>query len=613
MVGARTPDPGPHVPVAEPQVPDPVVRRLAATQDGSAVLLAESEGRTLAFVADEDDAMVRVLDVDDGTEIGAVRTGGAPAQLVMLPDGRAVASLRDKGELVVLAGAGRPNSKFRVERRIEVAAEPIGLALSPDDSKLVVASGWGHRISTFDTKTMARIAEHDVAREPRAVVVSHDGKRAFVSHAVGNSLDVVDLDEKGAKKSVPMSGVEEFFGRGDEGATQARMGCQGFTLARAESGRIFAPHTLVFTGDSSEASDGYGGGEGREAEVFHVPVVDEDSGKLLAGSSRMRGGLETHSGRCALPRAAAVGKAGLFVTCLGADSVALFDADAVNPQDVELRRWSVPSGPVGIALDESRGRAVVWSQFAHAITTIAIGDPDVPDGVKPFALSSFAIARDVRGNAKLARGRTIFHNTEDKRISSDGRACASCHPDGRDDTLVWSSPKGPRQTPMLAGRLEGAAPFGWNGDASDVSLHLVSTVSRLGGRGLDGEDKEALVAYVSSMRTPPSAKASAHGTSWAHGQEIFRSTEAGCSGCHGENGDLPDGDKHDVKSRAAGDRQAKFDTPSLRFVGGSAPYFHDGRYADLKTLLVKSDGKMGHTKHLSPSDLADLTTYLESL
>ncbi|AKV02785.1 Surface antigen protein [Labilithrix luteola] len=594
-------------------MPDPVVHRLGATQDGSAVLLAESEGHVLAFVADEDDAMVRVLDVDEGTQISAVRTGGAPAQLVMLPDGRAVASLRDKGELVVLAGAGRPDSKFRVERRIEVAAEPIGLALSPDDGTLVVASGWGRRVSVFDTKTMTRIAEHEVAREPRAVVVSHDGKRAFVSHAVGNSLDVVELDGKGAKRVVPMAGVEEFLGRGDESGTQSRMGCQGFTLARAESGKIFAPHALVFTGDASEASDGYGGGEGREAEVFHVPVVDEDTGKPLAGTSRLRAGLETHSGRCALPRAAAVGKAGLFVTCLGADSVALFDSDAVNPQDVELRRWAVPSGPVGIALDESRARAVVWSQFAHALTTIAIGDSEAPDGVKPFALSSFALARDVRGNAKLARGRAIFHATDDRRISSDGRACASCHPDGRDDTLVWSSPKGPRQTPMLAGRLEGAAPFGWNGDASDVSLHLVSTVKRLGGSGLDGEDKEALVAYVRSMRSPPSSSPSAKSTAWAHGRELFRSTEAGCSSCHGESGDLPDGDKHDVKSRAAGDTQAKFDTPSLRFVGGSAPYFHDGRYADLKTLLVKSDGKMGHTKHLSPSDLADLTTYLESL
>lgn len=76
---------------------------------------------------------------------------------------------------------------------------------------------------------------------------------------------------------------------------------------------------------------------------------------------------------------------------------------------------------------------------------------------------------------------------------------------------------------------------------------------------------------------------------------------------------MPDGAQHDVRSRAAADTQAKFDTPSLRFVGGSAPYFHDGRYPDLRTLLVKSDGKMGRTKHLSPAELSDLEAYLETL
>ena len=392
---------------------------------------------------------------------------------------------------------------------------------------------------------------------------------------------------------------------------QNRVACQGFALARAETGRVFAPHVLVFTGDPAENSSGYGGGgEGREAEVFNVPVIDEDAAKVLSQSTRLAGALEGIPGKCALPRAATVGKAGLFVTCLGDDVVALFDAEAVNPHEVPLGRWSVPSGPVGIALDEAHGRAIVWSQFAHAITSVAIGDgSDVP---RPFALSSTTIPRTTRASAKLERGRVLFHATGDDRISGDGRACASCHPDGRDDTLVWSSPNGPRQTPMLAGRLEGAAPYGWNGDAGDVSTHLVQTFKRLGGKGITGDDKEALMAYVGSLRTPPPRKAK-DPSAVERGLAIFRSPQAECSSCHGEGGDLPDGVSHDVKSRAGADVRTKFDTPSLRFVSGSAPYFHDGRYKDLHTLLTKSDGKMGHTKHLAPDELADLEAYLESL
>ncbi len=605
----------PHVISSRHAVVPPVVRPFASARDGAAIVLAEVDGRTLAYVADEDDAVVRVIDVEDGRELSSAHIGGMVGQLALRKDGRLVATVRDAAQVVVLSGGGTEGSRLTVDKRVDVAADPVGLALSRDDATLVVTSGWGRTVTVLDAQTMAVRAEHAVTREPRGVVVSNDGKRAFVSHVVGDKLDVISLEgsEAGtgkASKSFSIDGSEQTFSRMGAGQ-QKRAACQGFALARADSGRIFAPHVLVFTGDPAENSSGYGGGsEGREAEVMNITVIDEDAGKLIAESARLMAGLDGVTSRCALPRAAAVGKAGLFVTCLGDNVVALFDADAVNPHDVSLGRWAVPAGPVGIALDEAHGRAVVWSQFAHAMTTIAIGDGTAVQ--RPLALSSVTFPRETRASAKIERGRVLFHSTGDDRISGDGRACASCHPDGRDDTLVWSSPNGPRQTPMLAGRLSGAAPYGWNGDAIDVSTHLVATFKRLGGKGLTGDDKEALMAYVSALRPPPEQKAK-DTSAVTRGQAIFRSPQAECSTCHGTDGDLPDGVRHDVKSRAGADRRAKFDTPSLRFVGGSAPYFHDGRYKTLGALLTKSDGKMGHTKHLATGELADLEAYLESL
>jgi len=602
--------------------PAPAVHRLGGGQSaqGSPVALAEIDGRTIAYIADEDDAMIRVVDVDDGVELSTFKPGGTPAQVVVDKNGKLVVSLRDVGEVVLAAGGGTRESHLAIEKRRAVASEPIGLALSPDDATLVVTSGWGRMVSVVDMESFTTKTEIAVAREPRAVVVSSDGKRAFVSHVVGDGLDVVSLDGNpipgnknpgDLKKKLVVDGTELVFGRHMMTSDQARASCQGFVLAKSENGRIFAPHVLAFTGDPTETSSGYGGGESsREPEVFHVPVIDEDAAKIVPGSMKLHAGIDSPSSRCALPRAAAVGKAGLFVTCLGENSVVLFDTTAVNPHDVELGKWSVPSGPTGIALDEAHSRAVVWSQFAHSFTTVAIGDGT--DTTKPFALSSTTLPRATRASAKLERGRQLFHSTSETRISGDGRACASCHPDGRDDALVWSSPNGPRQTPILAGRLAGAAPYGWNGDAVDVSTHLVSTFKRLGGTGVTGDDKDALMAYVSSLRPPPEKKA-VEPQAVVRGRALFSSAQTECSSCHGDAGDLPDGAKHDVKSRANGDTRTKFDTPSLRFVGGSGPWFHDGRYKDLKTLLVKSDGKMGHTKHLSPSDLGDLEAYLESL
>jgi cytochrome c peroxidase len=55
------------------------------------------------------------------------------------------------------------------------------------------------------------------------------------------------------------------------------------------------------------------------------------------------------------------------------------------------------------------------------------------------------------------------------------------------------------------------------------------------------------------------------------------------------------------------------DTPSLRDVGRTAPYFHDGRYLTLEALLADKDSRMGATASLSDPERAALHAYLESL
>jgi cytochrome c peroxidase len=48
-------------------------------------------------------------------------------------------------------------------------------------------------------------------------------------------------------------------------------------------------------------------------------------------------------------------------------------------------------------------------------------------------------------------------------------------------------------------------------------------------------------------------------------------------------------------------------------VAARAPYFHDGRYATLDTLISGIDGTMGNTKQLSAEDKNALAAYLRSL
>ena len=600
--------------------PPPIVRTRAARQ-GSGVLLAEVLGpdaTVLAYVADEDDRSLRVIDVDKQREISVLSLPGAPAQLVMLPGGHLIASLRDAHALVLLDGVGTPDAPLSVRERIAAPPEPIGLALSPDDATLLVTSGWGQSLTAYSVQPspesahLAPTRTWKIGREPRAVLVADDGKRAFVSHAVGSKIDVIDLtrDDAGIG-SIAVDGRSQTLDGEWEASpsTEERKACQGFALAKsvAPAGRILAPHVLVFSGEPEVRSTGYGSsGEARESESFDVAVVDEDRAEAIAGSLSLAD-VTRRRKACTLPRAAVSGEKGaLYVTCLGENSVLELDGAALDPHDVEVKRWTVPAGPTAIALHEASGRAFVWSQFAHSLTTLAL------DASAPIAAASLALPRTAPRDPVVERGRALFHAVADARISADGRACASCHPDGRDDGLLWSSPDGPRQTPMLAGRVAGTAPYGWSGAGADVPAHLKKTFRRLGGKGLTGDDRDALIAYVTAMPTPEISEKGNDAKLLARGEAIFRSDEAGCAGCHGGDGRSPDGDRHDVKSRARGDRLASFDTPSLRFVGGTPPYFHDGRYASLRDLLVKSEGKMGNTAHLRDDELAALEAYVRS-
>jgi cytochrome c peroxidase len=274
----------------------------------------------------------------------------------------------------------------------------------------------------------------------------------------------------------------------------------------------------------------------------------------------------------------------------------------------------VPAGPTGLAVDDHAGQAVVWSQFSRKLTLIDL------KGEGKRALRSAPAPKLAKGtlSAKARRGRQLFHQTDDKRVSRDGRACASCHPDGREDSLTWSTPVGPRQTIMLAGRVKDSAPYSWLGAHDSVKVHVTSTFDRLGGSGMPGGkggDLEALISYLHEMPAPNRRGARVdpeQARLAAHGRALFFAEDQGCASCH-QGGAGIDKSQHDLGTRAGGDRQSTFDTPSLRFVAGTAPYFHDGRYPNLESLLLATDSRMGHTMHLSRHDAKSLEAYLETL
>ncbi|MEJ7735545.1 MAG: cytochrome C peroxidase, partial [Polyangiaceae bacterium] len=451
--------------------------RADAARQGASVQLARSRGRTLAYVADEDSRAVHVVDVDRGTELASVPVGGAPAQLLVLADGRVAVTLRDKNRVAVLEPLD-DSGALEARCSVPVSAEPFGLAVTPDEARLLVTSAIGRTVTALETATLRQAFTVPVAREPRAILVDDDGRRAFVAHVVGGKMSVIDLaaaDHGVRQLDLRVKKVVQAPSR-NSAPDRDRGGCQGFALAKSVSGkealepgvgekppvtqqvpkkttpagvapsrpgRIFAPMVTVDPGDPEVRSSQYYGevidGVPKEAPV--VSVIDANGERALTRAVLSLGQGTRTERECLLPRSATVRQetGTLLVSCLGIDSIVELDTRGVDPARLERRRWQVPAGPTGVAVDEVSHRALVWSQFDGKLTALDLAGDAAP---RPIAVS-YRPAKEV---AAIAQGRKLFHAVDDARISSDGTACASCHPDGREDALTWSTPDGPRQT-----------------------------------------------------------------------------------------------------------------------------------------------------------------------
>ncbi|NUO48240.1 MAG: hypothetical protein HOV80_05205, partial [Polyangiaceae bacterium] len=323
--------------------------------------------------------------------------------------------------------------------------------------------------------------------------------------------------------------------------------------------------------------------------------------------------------------------------------------------------------PSGLALSEDEQTAYVYCRTTDELAVVRLVEGDgYYETVPPRYVK---LAEDPK-DPMFAFGRKLFYNATDYTVSG-GLACAGCHPEGRDDGYVWhevefSTERGQgrskftnffgsasaarhmdefwketepgasnvdktgagyaRQTPMLAGRLKAKGPYGWLGENKDLPARLVAgfKLHRWSHAGIDENDSTTgarmnhLSVFVRAGLAPPPMKKRDLSDQEKRGREIFMSEGAACSSCHAPETDYTNRSiaviAGNVPRQAfVEEKNAAYKTPSLLFVGGSAPYFHDGRYETLEELIEKNGDRMGKTSHLSPEDRKALVAFLRTL
>ncbi|MDI1451795.1 hypothetical protein [Polyangium sp. 6x1] len=595
----------------------------AAPARSSAVALDREA--LVAYVADADNEALHRVDLVSGS-VSTTPLGCAPAEVLVLAEDRVAVSLRGCNEVRVLdvdaAGEGT------VAARAVVPAEPWGLAVGPRGA-LLVTSAYGRALTALDAESLAQRFSLRLPREPRGITVTPDGRRAFVTHAAGDALSVVDLDGGDAGEA-PVVRAVRALGGGYRNRVDAMVGANtlhptsslAYVAVLNEGGtRLFVPHLVVQNGESTTrvVAGGYGGVAIEEdTSVPTVAVLDVarertlgvDGGALqknfvnIASNAFMASAVAPAGSPARQARAAAVLGDALLVVSHGTGELVELDARSLDPALASRRVFRVGEGPSGVDVDPRTGIAVVWNQRSHDLSVVSLASG---------AVDTLPVADDPL-REDLARGRRLFHAEGDRRISRDGRACASCHPEGRDDGIVWRLGDGPRQTMALAGRVE-RGPYGWHGMHAKLEDNIAETLTRLGGAGLPAEDLAALANYLREGLFVPRREAKDPGEEAlvARGHDLYTSEKLGCNGCHGLEHGTSDRVVHDVGSRAKDESRAEFRTPPLAMLEGSAPYFHDGRYPTLEALLDDNLDRMGQTSHLTSEDRAALLAFLRTL
>ena len=343
-----------------------------------------------------------------------------------------------------------------------------------------------------------------------------------------------------------------------------------------------------------------------------------------------------------------------FVVGQGTDNLLVLNTNSVDPMRSTVAEIKVGHAPTAVGFSADGQFAYVKNGQSFTVSEIDLTPLFSMDAINPgnapnpgFGFSQFPSGATLTKPIKLAHqrevsygvdplaeteqlGRRIFTFARFNGLAANGFfSCATCHFEGTEDHLVWFVGDGPRQTPILAGRLAGTEPFNWIGSAPTLTKNFQNTVTRMGGNGLTDDQMFALEAFLyedeHGLVPPPNPHAPKNGelsASAQEGKKLFYDPDVGCSKCH-EGDTFQDGKTWDVGTftelevaiQDVKEEQdaLKLNTPSLIDVYYSAPYFHDGSAATLFDVLNKTSESMGMTITLTGQQQIDMVNYLLTL
>ena len=625
----------------------------------SSTLALTSDDKSL-WVTNPDSDSISLIDVGSRKLVAEVPLGSAPPSvdpvtkryepaakpraLAILPgDAKVYVAAQTANEVYVVDTASRS-----VRATIAVPAAPTGVVASPDGSAVYVVSHEAAVVTKIDPTKDAVVASLPVAEHPWGASVSSDGKRLYVTHfLIKAGLTVIDTASFTVSKQLVLS--DQTPDKTSKLVPNGQPRGVYTVVPRPGTGDLWVPHLLLATG-TAQASDGTG--LDFESTVFPTITLAAADGsteenRLLFKPLMVPGAQVAFTDSVSGPRALAFTPDGRLALLALSQSEDVMVFDGTSGNEVALVRPIPGAFLEGIAVDHAGKHAYVDGRNSHDVTVLTIDPtntaaPVAVDGAPIDRLTSDPMPPNLRLGQRLfySANSAVYPLTKNFWV-----ACSTCHLEGGTDAVTWRFIDGPRDTPSNAGGPINTGFLFRLALRNDV-VQYDKTIRVEQGGTFDRTNAaqlpllQALADFVNyAIPFPQNPHRSPDGTltaAQARGRATF---QAQCASCHSgdyltdsgagnpkldENGPIvlhdvgtcvTTGDYVDepapeeVTGQMLTHSACDFDTPTLRGIFATAPYFHDGSAATLSDVV----DRLSFSSSLSAQDKSDLVEYLETL
>jgi hypothetical protein len=564
-----------------------------------------------AAVSDPDRDQVVVADLDAMAILAtiALQRGDEPGRIVEDGAGRLHVALRGGRAVAVLDATAQT-----VLARLPVCVHPRGLAYDAALDAVHVACAGGELVS-YTAAAGVPLRKIRLPRDLRDVVV--DGNRLLVSRFRAAEILVVESNGSLSKTlrppttpSVPLPPGTTIppgpVPPGPPPPIPARIAAVAWRTIASPDGGALMVYQLLGVSQVPTTPGGYGGNCGGIISTAVSVLRVDDSGSTVENvPAVLPVDIATNP-----KRTVAVASAAWIPGILTNPLLAPYAVVTPPPPAKEHPRVGLgcsSKGPPPPPPPPEQLASEVLPQGRVVAIGYGPGEQIVVQTREPATLVMGERTLFLPGRSRKHTGHELFHLG-----TRGGLACASCHPEGREDGQVWTfAGLGQRRTQSISGGIRGTEPFHWSGDMTtfDKLAHDVFQ-SRMSGPITTSDHVESLFRWIDKiprMESPAAEDPAAV----ERGRALFHQADVGCATCHtGEK--LTNNTTVDVQTLGG-----PYQVPSLLGLAWRAPYMHTGCAATLADRFGASactgGDAHGKTAHLTAEQLAELVAYLDTL